>query len=122
MLPKPYAAAMIFEDRKLYACLANDPIVRGHVVVVWKKRAKDLSLLSKKDYRHLMDIVDAVRSAMLKALRIQKVYLVYMDEISQVHWHLIPRYHKKGFEVFMGSPKKLKDFHLDDNIRKHLKV
>lgn len=120
--PKPYSAAMIFEDHKLYACLANNPIVRGHVVVVWKKKTKDLSLLSKKDYGHLMSVVDAVRSAMLKALRIKKVYLVYMDEINQVHWHLVPRYHKKGYKVFMDMPKKLKDFALDDVIQKYLKI
>jgi histidine triad (HIT) family protein len=122
MLPKPFESAMIYEDKKLYACLANFPIVEGHTVVVWKKRVTDLHLLSRKDYLYLMDVVDKIRTAMLKTLKMKKVYLVYMDEINQVHWHLVPRYDKKGYEVFMNKPKKLKNFKLDDEIRKNLVI
>ena len=39
--------------------------------------------------------VDEVRNAMLQALKLKKVYLIYMDEINQVHQHLIPRYNEK---------------------------
>jgi diadenosine tetraphosphate (Ap4A) HIT family hydrolase len=122
MLPKPFNSAIIYEDKKLYACLANFPIVEGHSVVVWKKKVTDLHLLSKKDYLYLMNIVDKVRSAMLKTLKVKKVYLVYMDEANQVHWHLIPRYDVKGYEVFKKKPKKLTNFKLDDEIRKNLKI
>jgi len=34
MLLKPYENAMIYEDKKLYACLTNEPIIEGHTVVV----------------------------------------------------------------------------------------
>lgn len=122
MLPKPFKSAVIYEDKKLYACLANFPIVEGHTVVVWKKKVADLHLLSKKDYLYLMDIVDKIRTAMLKTLKVKKVYLVYMDEANQVHWHLVPRYGKKGYGVFGNRPKKLKNFKLDDGIRKNLKL
>lgn len=120
MLPKPFNSAIIYEDKKLYACLANFPIVEGHTVVVWKNKVIDLHLLSKNDYLHLMDIVDKVRTSMLKTLKIKKVYLVYMDEANQVHWHLVPRYNKKGYEIFMNKPRKLKNFKLDNEIRKNL--
>ena len=29
----------------------------------------------------------------------KKVYLIYMDETQHVHWHLIPRYNEKGYDV-----------------------
>ena len=118
--PKPYKNAMIYEDRKLYACLANYPIVKGHTVVVWKKSVSDLHLLSKKDYEYLMDKVDEIRNALLKALKIRKVYLIYMDEANQVHWHLIPRYNEKGYDVFNHKPGMLKDFSLAGDIKKSL--
>lgn len=121
-LPQPYRDAIIYEDKKLYACLANNPIVQGHTVIVWKKRVSDLHLLSRKDYEYLMDRVDEVRNAILKTLKIKKVYLVYMDEIKHVHWHLVPRYAKKGFGIFSKKPGKLKDFCLDDKIRANLKI
>ena len=117
MLPKPYKNAIIYEDKKLYACLANKPIVEGHTVVVWKKKISDLNLLQKKDYEYLMNRVNEIRSAMIKALNVERIYLVYMDEVKQVHWHLVPSYDVKGYKNFMHKPGKIKDFLLDDKIR-----
>ncbi|MEI6672031.1 MAG: HIT family protein [bacterium] len=94
-LPKPHTEAIIYEDKKLYICLANYPIVEGHTVIVWKKSVNDLHLLSKKDYEWLMDKVDEARNVLLKTLKIKKVYLIYMDEIQHVHRHLIPRYNEQ---------------------------
>jgi len=122
MLPKPYKNAIIYEDKKLYACLANEPIVDGHTVVVWKKKISDLTLLNKKDYEYLMNKVNQVRSAMIKALGVKKVYLVYMDEVKQVHWHLVPSYDVKGYKNFMHKTGKIKDFSLDDKIKNYLIV
>ena len=119
-LPKPDKRAIIYEDKKLYACLASFPVTRGHTVVVWKKSVPDLHLLSDKDYDYLMDKVDQMRDALLKTLKLKKVYLVYMDEANQVHWHLIPRYNEKGFDVLTHKPKKLKDFSLAPQIRENL--
>lgn len=121
-LPKPFKNAIIFEDEKLYACLANEPIVFGHVVVVWKKVVSDLNLLNRHDYAHLMMAVGMVRKAMIKTLKVKKVYLVYMDEVNHVHWHLVPRYNKLGIDNLAGKPGKIKDFTLDDQIRKNLVI
>ncbi len=119
-LPKPFKNAIIYEDDKLYACLANKPIISGHVVVVWKKAVKDLNLLSKKDYKYLMGRVNDIRRSIIKTLKVKKVYLLYMDEVNHVHWHLIPRYKEMGINVLMGKPGKIKDFTLDDKIRRNL--
>ncbi len=120
--PKPFKNAIIYKDDKLYACLSNSPIIRGHVVVVWNKKVKDLHLLSRKDYEYLMDRVNDIRKAMMKALEVKKVYLLYMDEISHVHWHLVPRYNKFGIQNLTNKPGKIKDFNLDDKIRKNLVI
>lgn len=122
MLPKPYKNAIIYEDKKLYACLANEPIVEGHTVVVWKDKVADLHLLTRKNYEYLMERVNEIRNAMLKALRVEKVYLLYMDEAKQVHWHLVPRYSKMGFVNLSQKPGKIKDFSLDDKIQKYLSI
>ncbi|OGD69724.1 hypothetical protein A3I18_01145 [Candidatus Campbellbacteria bacterium RIFCSPLOWO2_02_FULL_35_11] len=122
MLPKPYKNTIIYEDSKLYACLANEPIVEGHTVIVWKDKVADLHLLTRKNYEHLMERVNEIRSAMLKALDVEKVYLLYMDETRQVHWHLVPRYNTKGFENLTQKPGQIKNFSLDDKIRKCLSI
>ena len=120
-LPKPSAKAMIYEDSFLYACLATHPIARGHVVIVWKKNVSDLRRLADRDYDYLMDTVNALRNAMLKSLKIKKVYLIYMDEARHVHWQLVPRYNEKGYNVFLHQPKVNKDFSLAQKIKQHLK-
>lgn len=119
-LPTPYKEAIIYEDKKLYACLANFPIVKWHTVVVRKKIVSDLHLLSKKDYEYLMLKVDEIRNAMLQTLKLKKVYLIYMDEINQVHRHLIPRYNEKWFDILEHKPSKLKNFSLAKKIKNNL--
>ncbi|MBI2045097.1 HIT family protein [Candidatus Pacearchaeota archaeon] len=111
--------AVFYEDEKVYAALSSHPIARGHVVVMWKKEVSDLHLLEKKDYKHLMNAVNKVRNSMLKTLGIKKVYLIYMDEAKHVHWHLVPRYNEKGFDIFHHKPKKLKDFSLAEKLRRN---
>ena len=119
-LPKPKPEAIIYEDKKLYITLANYPITKGHTVIVWKNKVKDLHLLSKKDYEYLMDKVDVIRNALLKTLKTKKVYLIYMDEVNQVHWHLVPRFNEKGFNILTHKPSILKDFSLAQKIKQNL--
>jgi diadenosine tetraphosphate (Ap4A) HIT family hydrolase len=116
-LPLPKDGAVFYEDDKLYATLANFPITKGHTVIVWKRKVKDLHLLKKDEYKHLMRIVNKTRNSMLKILKVKKVYLIYMDETEHVHWHLIPRYNKKGLNVLEDKPKKLKDIELTKRLK-----
>ena len=117
---KPSLKSIIYKDQKLYVCLAKYPITRGHTVVVFKKGVTDLKLLPDRDYDYLMDTVFATRNALLKTLKVKKVYLFYMDEAKHVHWHLIPRYKKKGFDIFQHKTEALKDFSLAKKIKKNL--
>ena len=109
---------MAYEDDRVYVCLASEPIAKGHTIVAWKKDVSDLHLLSREDYEHLMDVVDMARSALQKLLNIEKVYLVYMDEIKHVHWHLIPRYNEQGYNVFLHEPLRTRDFSLASPLKK----
>ncbi|MBR9693128.1 HIT family protein [Candidatus Woesearchaeota archaeon] len=121
-LPEPKRGAVFFEDEKLYATLANYPISKGHVVVVWKNKVRDLHLLTKKEYEHLMDVIDLVRDAMLKVLKIKKVYLMYMDEANHVHWHLVPRYAEKGMNVLIEKPGELANTRLSPRLKKEIEL
>lgn len=119
-LPKPSQKSIIYDDEKLYVCLAKYPLVKGHLVIVLKKEFSDLSILPDRDYDYLMDTVFAVRNALLKSLKIKKVYLIYMDEANHVHWHLVPRYREKGFDLFQHKAMIVKDFSLVKKIKKNL--
>jgi len=119
-LPRPLKKSIIYNDQHLYVCLAKDSIANGHIVIVWKKEVPDLNLLPDRDYDYLMDTVFATRNALLKTLKIKKVYLIYMDEANHVHWHLVPRYKERGFDLFQNKPQILKDFSLAKKIKKNL--
>ena len=118
-LPDPLEGAIFYEDEYVYVCLANFPLTAGHTVVVWKDRVSDLHLLKREDYDYLMDVVDQARNTLLATLNIDKVYLMYMDEIKHVHWHLIPRYDEAGFNALTHAPVQLADTTLADTLRSH---
>ena len=98
LLPEAPIESIIYDNDFLYVCLALFPLTKGHTVVVWKKKAPDL------------EILDVARDALLQVFKVEKVYLMYMDEVKQVHWHLVPRYNENGFNVFTHEPKKINDF------------
>ncbi|MCF7843581.1 HIT family protein [Candidatus Gracilibacteria bacterium] len=114
-LPEPKPESIIYEDDKLYVCLARFPITKGHIVVVWKEDREDLHLLPRLDYLYLMDKVEEFRNRQLEVLGVEKVYLIYMDEAKQVHWHLVPRYNEEGFNVFSHTPHEETDYSLANN-------
>lgn len=117
-LPKPSSESTIYDNEWLYVASALFPITKGHAVVVWKKDMPDLHDLTDSEYDYLMEIVDITRDAILKTLNVEKVYLMYMDEAKQVHWHLIPRYNEQGFDVFTHEPKETHDFSLVPELKK----
>ena len=106
-LPKPIPKAIFYEDEHVYACLANHPLTKGHVVVVWKEHIEDIHLLEQSEFKKLMLVVEKVRDAMLEVLNLEKVYLMYFDEIKHVHWHLVPRYDEKGINALMHEPASI---------------
>jgi len=112
-LPPPKEGSVFYEDDKVYACLAFEPIVEGHTIVAWKKQHMgDLSYLSAEDYQYLMSKVNMVRSALAQFYGAPKVYLAYLDETGDVHWHLFPRKRDdcvKGFLLMVQKAGKLED-------------
>ena len=82
-----------------------------------EKAIKNIKLLPSRDYDYLMDNVFSAREALLKTLKIKKVYLIYMDETKHLHWHLVLRYKNK---VFHEKIQKLKSFSLAKKIKNNL--
>ncbi len=109
-LPNPPKEAIYYEDEKLYVCLASFPITKGHSVVVWKERKEDLQKLNKEEYEHLMNVVDMTRNVLRDFFSLEKAYLLYLDEIQHVHWHVVPRYDEQGLNMLVHSPLENIDF------------
>jgi len=69
-----------------------------------------------------MECVDEIRNVLIETLGVEKVYLTYLDETEHVHWHLIPRYNQKGYDVLEHDPGKLEDFSLSDKLKHKSKI
>lgn len=102
--------SIIYHDKDLYVCLAHHPLTVGHTIVAWKADVEDIHLLSRADYLKLMSMVENIRDALLKTYNVDKVYLVYADELKHVHWHLVPRYDEKGLNILNHKAVEIKDF------------
>jgi diadenosine tetraphosphate (Ap4A) HIT family hydrolase len=102
--------SIIFEDSKVIVALAHESLTKGHTVVIWKNETEDLSMLGAEDYKYLMGIVDVTRNTLINFYNVEKVYLMYLDECNWVHWHLIPRYNEKGFNILNHKPLVTNDF------------
>lgn len=103
-LPIPPKESVVYEDDRLYVALALYPMTDGHAVVVWKGHVPDIHALARADFEYLMDMVDVTRNALLDHYGVQKVYLLYMDEVSDVHWHLVPSRDGGGLSL-LRSPE-----------------
>lgn len=106
----PPPESIYYEDDRVYVCLASFPITQGHSVVVWKERREDIQMLNREEYEYLMDIVESARKAIREVYSLEKVYLLYLDEIKHVHWHLVPRYNEMGFNMLNHTPEQITDF------------
>jgi diadenosine tetraphosphate (Ap4A) HIT family hydrolase len=115
----PPKQAIIYQDDKLYVCLASFPLTRGHCIAAWKDRVKDINLLDRKDYEYLMNVVESARKALMKTLDVQKVYLLYLDETKHVHWQLAQRYKEKGYTVLNHQAEELENFDLAKKIKQN---
>ncbi len=102
--------SVIYEDDNVLVVSASFPLTPGHTIVIWKNKVEDLHFLNRENYEYLMDIVDDVRSVLLEYFKVEKVYLMYLDEAKQVHWHLVPRYDEKGFNVLIHDPVEVYEF------------
>ena len=55
-----------------------------------------------------MDVVELTRKTLRESYDLEKVYLLYLDEIKHVHWHLVSRYDEEGFNLVSGLiPRQL---------------
>lgn len=121
--PKPQTGSVFYEDPTLYACLAFQPWVEGHTVVVLKRHAEDLGDLTDEELLHLMRIAVKIQTALKQIYGAVKVYFIFFNEAGHVHLHFYPRKEEdpKGFALFVRLPGELKDISKVPALRKMMR-
>jgi histidine triad (HIT) family protein len=102
-------ASVVYADKKIMAFLDAQPVNPGHVLVIPKAHAADLSELDEETGGHIFKIAMRVAAGLRRSgLRCEGINLHLADgeaafqEVFHVHLHVIPRFRGDGFGLRLG--------------------
>ncbi len=81
----------IYEDDKTFVFLDNNPVVKGHTLVVPKNEVDKIYDLPDEDYRALMDTAKKISKHMEEKLNARIFWKVIGVEVPHAHIHLTPQ-------------------------------
>ncbi len=103
------SASIIYTDEKVMAFMDTRPVHPGHVLIIPKVHAPQLSELDEETGGHMFKIAMHIDEALRHSgLRCECVTLLLADgeaafqEIFHVHLHVIPRFRGDGFGIRFG--------------------
>lgn len=102
-------SSKVYEDEACMAFMDIQPVNPGHVLVVPKSHAKDLSDLPAETGGHLFQVAQRIALSMPKTnVKNEGIdfFLAHGEaagqEIFHIHLHIIPRYEGDGFGFRFG--------------------
>lgn len=100
----------LYEDARTFAILDNNPVSRGHALVITKEQIDKLELCSEELYTAIFKTVRKLSRHLKEKLNPQRVAIVvHGTEVSHVHVHLVPLYTGKELHLAdrpQSQPKK----------------
>ncbi len=112
-------AMVVYEDEHTVAFMDINPAVRGHVLVVPRRHARDIFDVSEEDAQHVMGTVVRVARAVEKALQpdglnvIQANRRAALQSVFHFHVHVVPRWWDDGLKPIWrhepGDPYVLRE-------------
>lgn len=108
-------ASVVYTDEKVVALMDIQPVNPGHVLIIPKAHAAQLSELDEETGAHMFRIAIRIAEALRRSsIRCEGVNLFLADgeaafqEVFHVHLHAIPRFRGDGFEIKVGPHYGLK--------------
>jgi len=102
-------ASIVYSDKSVIALLDVQPVNPGHLLVIPKIHAAQLSDLDEKIGAHLFRLAMRVAGALRQSgVRCEGVNLFLADgeeafqDVFHVHLHVIPRFKGDGFRIKCG--------------------
>lgn len=103
-------ASVVYSDEKVMAFLDVQPVNPGHVLIIPKVHAAQLSELQEETGGHMFKIAMRVAAALRRSgIRCEGINLHLADgeaasqDVFHVHLHVIPRFRGDGFGIRFGS-------------------
>jgi histidine triad (HIT) family protein len=103
-------ASIVYFDEKVMALLDVQPVNTGHVLIIPKVHAAQLSDLEEETGVHMFKIAMRVAAALRRSgIRCEGINFHLADgeaasqDVFHVHLHVIPRFRGDGFGIKFGS-------------------
>ncbi|MDH5375152.1 MAG: HIT family protein [Candidatus Bathyarchaeota archaeon] len=108
-------ASIIYTDGKVAAIMDIQPVNPGHVLIIPKAHAAQLSKLDEETGAHMFKIAMRIAKALRhSSIKCEGIDLFLADgeaafqEVFHVHLHVIPRFKGDGFKIKIGPNYGLK--------------
>jgi histidine triad (HIT) family protein len=108
-------ASVVYSDEKVLAFLDIQPVNPGHVLVIPKTHAKELSELDPEVGGQMFNAAMVVAEGLRKSgMKCEGVNLILADgeaafqDVFHVHLHVIPRFRGDGFVLTVGPNYDIK--------------
>jgi histidine triad (HIT) family protein len=102
-------ASIAYSDEKVMAIMDVQPVNLGHVLIIPKIHAAQLSELSEETGAHMFKIATRIAEALRRSdIKCEGINLFLADgqtagqEVFHVHLHVIPRFRGDGFKIRFG--------------------
>jgi histidine triad (HIT) family protein len=109
------SASVAYSDEKVMAFMDIQPVNPGHVLVIPRAHASQLSELDGETGAHMFKIAMRISKALrISGIRCEGTNLFLADgeaafqDVFHVHLHVIPRFRGDGFSMKFGSHYGLK--------------
>ena len=134
ILNKQAPASFIYEDDICAAFMDIQPVNPGHILIVPKRHASNLSELYPRDGERLFHTAQKMTVALYKSgIRCEGVNFFLADgeaafqDVFHVHLHVFPRFSKDGFGLklspnYHSLPEREELDHLANKIKSALEI
>jgi histidine triad (HIT) family protein len=102
-------ASIAYSDERVMAIMDVQPVNLGHVLIIPKIHAAQLSELSEETGAHMFKIATRIAEALRRSdIKCEGINLFLADgqtagqEVFHVHLHVIPRFRGDGFKIRFG--------------------
>jgi len=123
IIQKELQANIIFEDNKILVILDSDEVIKGHILIIWKKHFLNASDLSENDFIYFSKILYRAEKAVLKIVNKKRAIVLKSGGIiSHFHFHIYPVDLKMGWnEIKQIFAKQIKYNYKQDEKEKLIK-
>lgn len=109
IIKKEIPSNIIYEDQNTLAFLDITPINKGHTLVIPKKHYENIYDVPEDILKEITSTTKKVAKAIKSSLNPAGINITQNNEkaagqdIFHIHFHIIPRYQKDGYQLWKGK-------------------